>query len=160
MNPTNTTNGAYAGSEMRTKPWGLARARAIVEACFGTGSLLTHRLYLQNAVTDGKPSAGAWNDSKGVELMTEQQAYGGLVFNSGAADGTTVSNRYTIACKQFNLFRHRPDLISNRQWFWLQDVVSAALFAHVFYFGHVADGYASNSGGGVRPAIALRKAAA
>ena len=159
MNPTNDTTGAYAGSEMRTKPSGLARARALFLACFGAGTLLSHRLYLQNAVTDGKPSAGAWMDSAGAELMTEQQTYGGLVFNSGAANGAAVYNRYTIACKQFNLFRHRPDMISNRQWFWLQDVVSAADFAFVSHYGYAASSSASGSGGGVRPAFALRKAA-
>ena len=159
MNPTNTTEGAYAGSEMRTKPSGLARAKAIFEACFGVRALMPHRLYLQNAVTDGKPSAGAWMDSPGVELMTEQQVYGGLVFNSGAANGATIYNRYTIACKQFNLFRHCPHLISNRQWFWLQDVVSPAVFANVINLGNASHYYASSAGGGVRPVFALRKAA-
>ncbi len=158
MNPTNTTVGAYAGSEMRTKNSGLARARAIFEACFGAGTLMPHRVYLQNAVTDGKPSAGAWMDSAGAELMTEQQAYGGLALNSGSPDGVSVPNRYTIGCKQFNLFRHRPDLISNRRWFWLQDVVSAAYFANVNASGYCYYSYASHASG-VRPAFALRKAA-
>ena len=159
MNPTDTTVGAYAGSEMRTKNSGLARARAIFEACFGAGTLMPHRVYLQNAVTDGKLSAGAWMDSAGAEFMTEQQAYGGLVFNSDSPDGVSVPNRYTIGCKQFNFFRHRPDMISARQWYWLQDVVSAATFAGVDYSGSAYYGTASYSGGGVRPVFALRKAA-
>jgi hypothetical protein len=159
MNPTSTTVGAYAGSEMRTKNSGLARARAIFEACFGAGTLMPHRVYLQNAVTDGKPSAGAWMDSAGAELMTEQQVYGGLALNSGSPDGVSVPNRYTIGCKQFNFFRHRPDMISNRQWYWLQDVVSAVLFALVHHTGFAAHTDASSSGCGVRPVFALRKAA-
>ena len=155
----NTTEGAYAGSKMRTE--GLERAKAIFLACFGAGTLLSHRLYLQNAVTDGIPSAGAWTDSDGCELLTEQMAYGGLIFNSGSRAGSAIEvsgNRYTVGCKQLNLFRHRPDLISNRQWFWLQDVVSAAHFASVGSLGFAAASSASRSGG-VRPALALRKAA-
>lgn len=158
MNPTNTTEGAYAGSEMRTKNSGLARARAIFEACFGAGTLLQHREYLQNAVTDGKPSAGAWMDSLGAELMTEEQAYSSPIFDSGGADGVTMYNRYTIGCKQFNGFRHRPDLISNRMWYWLQNVVSAAYFAGVNNCGGCGYDGASRAFG-VRPAFSLRKPA-
>lgn len=159
MNATNTTEGAYAGSEMRTKPSGLARAKAIAEACFGAGTLLSHRQYFENAVTNGRPSAGAWYDSEGDELMTEEQVYGAPIFDSGSPDGVTVPYRYTIGCKQFSLFRHRPDLISNRQYFWLQNVVSAARFADVNVGGTCDTSGASNAYG-VRPAIALRKAAA
>ena len=158
MNPTNTTEGAYGGSEMRTKPSGLARARAIFEACFGAGTLLQHREYLQNAVTDGKPSAGAWMDSLGAELMTEEQAYGSPIFDSGAANGVTVYNRYVIGCKQFNGFRHRPDLISNRMWYWLQNVVSAASFAGVDNLGRCYSNAAFGADG-VRPVFSLRKPA-
>ena len=159
MNPTNDTTGAYAGSEMRTKNSGLARARAIFEACFGAGTLMPHRVYLQNAVTNGKPSAGAWMDSLGAELMTEEQVYGSPIFDSGVADGVIVYNRYTIGCKQFNFFRHSPDMISKRQWYWLQNVVSAYSFAGVSTDGVAATGSASFSEGGVRPVFALRKAA-
>ena len=45
-------------------------------------------------------------------------------------------------------------MISNRNWFWLRDVVSAAHFAHVYYDGDAASGYASGAIG-VRPAFSI-----
>ena len=153
MNPTNITEGAYVGSEMYTK--NLARAKALITAAFGAGHILTHRAYLQNAVKDGKPSGGAWLNSA-VELMTESMVYGGRHFSSGSQDGgDTIYNRYTLDKTQLNLFRHRPDLISNRQWYWLRDVVSGACFAAVDSIGYAAFIIASNSGGGVRPAFLI-----
>ena len=135
-------------SKMRTV--GLKRAEAIFKACFGENHVLSHREYLVNAVTDGKPSAGAWFDSL-VELLDERQVYGSLIFDSGNPDGSTVPNRYSVACKQLNLFRHRPDLIvSSRQWWWLRNVVSPASFAAVSNAGDCTYDSASNVCG-VRP---------
>ena len=148
MNATNTTEGGYVGSKMRTVY--LRRAEAIFKACFGEDHVLSHREYLVNAVIDGRPSGGAWCDSV-VELMDERMVYGSCIFDSGSSNGVTVPNRYSVSCKQLNLFRHRPDLISNRYWYWLRNVVSAAFFASVNYLGHCYYSIASNSGGGVRP---------
>ena len=86
--------------------------------------------------------------------MDESQVYGGAVFDSGAADGTTVPNRYSVNTKQFNLFRMRPDLISNRQWYWLTNVVSAANFAGVGNSGD-ASCHGASGVGGVRPAALI-----
>lgn len=158
MNATDTTAGAYAGSEMRTANSGIARARALFLAAFGAGSLLSHRVLLQNAVTNGRPTGAAWMDSTGVELMTEPQVYGGFIFNSGASNGANVYDRFAIECKQFNLFRHRPDLINTRQWVWLQDVVSVAYFAEVNDRGNAGYDFAFNELT-VRPAFVLCKPA-
>mgnify|MGYP007101847984 CR=1 FL=1 len=147
MNDTNTTEGGYVGSKMRTKH--LRRAEAIFKACFGADHLLAHREYLVNAVADGKPSAGAWCDSL-VELMDERMVYGSLIFDSGNPDGTNVPNRYSLANAQLNAFRHAKYLISNRQYYWLRNVVSAAVFANVNYYGDCY--YSSGSyANGVRP---------
>ena len=151
MNPTNTTEGAYALCRMREKY--LARALAIFEAFFGADHVLSYRGYLQNAVTNGKPTAGAWYDCK-VELMSEAMVYGTFAFNSGVPDGTNVPNRYTVLCKQLPLFQHRPDMISNRQWYWLTDVVSAASFASVDNRGDCAY-HPAGSVNGVRPAALI-----
>ena len=148
MNDENTTTGGYVGTKMRTV--GLRRAEAIFKACFGADHILTHSEYLVNAVSNGKPSGGAWLDST-VELMDERQVYGSLIFDSGNPDGTNVPNRYSVACKQFNLFRHRPDLISNRQWYWLRNVVSPAFFAFV-HPGGSCDSAGARHIDGVRPA--------
>lgn len=146
MNDTNVTTGAYAGSKMYTS--NMATAKAKIKADFGSAHILAHREYLANAVTNGKQSAGAWYDSE-IELMTESMVYGAPHF-APACDGSTVPANYTVAYKQLNLFRHRPDLISNRQTYWLRDVVSAALFADVYVCGYCNYNNASDECG-VRP---------
>ena len=153
MNAENTTEGGYVGSKMRTVY--LRRAEAIFKACFGENHVLKHREYLVNAVANGKASAGAWCDSF-VDLMDERMVYGAPIFDSASTDGgDTIPSRHSVSCKQLNLFRHRPDMISNRQWYWLRNVVSAAYFALVYYLGDCGYYYASGSGGGVRPAALL-----
>lgn len=66
MNDTNITDGAYIGSKMYTE--NLETAKTTIKAAFGEAHLLTHRQYLQNAVTSGRPSGGSWYDSQ-IELM-------------------------------------------------------------------------------------------
>lgn len=150
MNDTDVTTGAYIGSKMYTTY--LATAKAKIKADFGSAHVLAHREYLANAVANGKQSAGAWYDSE-IELMTESMAYGAPHF-APACDGSTVPTNYTIGCKQLNLFRHRPDLISNHQNYWLRDVVSAARFAAVTAGGGCAYAGASTAYG-VRPAFPI-----
>ena len=151
MNDSNVTTGGYVGSKMYTT--GLADAKTTINNAFGSAHILTHRQYLCNAVSNGKPSGGSWYDST-VELMTEQNVYGGKVFGAGN-DGSTVPALYTVDKSQYPLFAFRPDLISNRNWFWLRDVVSAAYFAFVSNSGYAYYNYASNSSG-VRPAFSIK----
>ena len=150
MNDTNVTTGAYVGSKMYTE--GLTQAKNTINAAFGTSHILNHRQYLQNAVTDNYASGGSWYDST-VELMTEQNVYGCKIFGN-MLNGTALPNSYTVDKSQYPLFKFRPDMISNRQWFWLRDVVSAANFARVRGDGNAV--YASASGAsGVRPAFSI-----
>lgn len=151
MNDTNITTGGYIGSKMYTE--GLAQAKTQINSAFGSSHILSHRQFLVNAVTNGKPSGGSWYDST-VELMTEQNVYGGKIFGAGN-DGSTIPFLYTIDKSQFPLFAHDPSMISNRQWFWLRDVVSAAAFARVSGDGYAGCGGASG-GGGVRPAFSIK----
>ena len=150
MNSTNVTTGGYTGSAMYTT--NMATAKNKIIAAFGSGHILSHREYLTNAVANGRPSGGAWFDST-IELMSEQMVYGGKVF-APTSDGSSVPIVHTVANKQLNLFRHRPDMISNRQTFWLRDVVSAAAFAFVYAAGYASSYSASNSYG-VRPAFPI-----
>ena len=120
MNPTNTTEGGYVGSEMYTT--GLDQAKTKIHADF-PGHVLTHKRYLCNAVVDGQASGGAWFDSD-VELMNEVMVYGRVVNGKGSF--------YNIGIDQLQLplFALRPNLIiiSSTYW-WLRDVVSAECFA-------------------------------
>lgn len=150
MNDTNITTGAYVGSKMYTE--GLNAAKETINTAFGAAHVLNHRQYLQNAVTDGYASAASWYDST-VELMTEQNVYGCKIFGN-VSNGTALPNNYTMDKSQYPLFAFRPDMISNRAWFWLRDVVSAAYFAGVGSHGDAAYFGASNAGG-VRPAFSI-----
>lgn len=151
MNDTNVTTGGYVGSKMYTS--GLTQAKNTINTAFGSTHVLTHRQYLSNAVTNGRPSGSSWYDST-VELMTEQNVYGGKIFGAGN-DGSSVPALYTVDKTQYPLFAFRPDLISNRQTFWLRDVVSAALFAIVNGAGSASCRNASDVNG-VRPAFSIK----
>lgn len=149
MNDTNITTGGYVGSKMYTE--GLEQAKTTIKAAF-SGHVLSHRVYLTNAVTDGHPSAGAWCDSE-VDLMNEQMVYGGAIFMP-IANGSTVYTNYRVEKSQLPLFAHEPSRICNRATWWLRDVVTASLFAGVFDLGFAYCRYASPSLG-VRPAFCI-----
>lgn len=145
----NTTAGGYVGSDMYTT--NLEQAKTTIKAAF-SGHVLSHRVYLTNAVTDGRPSAGAWCDSE-VELMNEQMVYGGSIFMP-IGNGSTVFTNYRVEKSQLPLFAHEPSRICNRATWWLRDVVSASNFARVDSGGDADYGDASHSHG-VRPAFAI-----
>lgn len=149
MNDTNITTGGYVGSKMYTE--GLEQAKTTIKAAF-SGHVLSHRVYLTNAVTDGHPSAGAWCDSE-VDLMNEQMVYGGAIFMP-IANGSTVYANYRVEKSQLPLFAHEPSRICNRATWWLRDVVTASSFAHVGYNGLAYSSGASFSLG-VRPAFCI-----
>lgn len=151
MNDTNITTGGYVGSKMYTE--GLTQAKNTINTAFGAAHVLNHRQLLTNAVTNGYPSGGSWYDST-VELMTEQNVYGCKIYGA-AANGQTIPYNYTVDKSQYPLFVLRPDMISNRAWFWLRDVVSAAGFACVDSNGLAISAYASGAGG-VRPAFSIK----
>lgn len=145
MNETHTTEGGYVGSLMYKS--GLDQAKTAIAAAFGN-LVTTHRDILCNAVSNGRQSGGGWFDST-VELMYERMVYGNSVFQPGC-DGSFIPYNYTTGKSQFALFRMAPQYISNRQWYWLRDVVSAANFANVAGGGHAT----CNGAGivsGVRP---------
>jgi hypothetical protein len=147
----NTTEGAYAGSDMRTK--NLETAKSTINSAFGSNHVLNHREHLQNAVTNGYASGGTWMDST-VELMSEEQVYGCMQFKPGNSLGSTLPNIYNIDYSQFPLFRLNKAMISNRAYWWLRDVASAASFCYVDSSGSSNYSNASNSIG-VRPAFGI-----
>lgn len=151
MNDTNITDGAYIGSKMYAE--GLAQAKTTINNAFGAAHILTHRRYLQNAVTNGYSNGGAWYDST-VELMTEQNVYGCRTFGN-AMNGTGRPNLYTNDKSQYPLFVMRPDMISNRQTYWLRDVASASRFCAVGGDGR-ANALDASDSHGVRPAFSIK----
>lgn len=145
----NTTAGGYVGSDMYKS--NLERAKTTIKSAF-SGHVLKHRIYLTNAVANGRASGGAWCDSE-VDLMCEQMVYGSGIF-SPVSDGSYVPANYRVEKSQLPLFQHEPSRIGNRNDWWLRDVITASLFASVDYNGD-ADYYLASNSLGVRPAFCI-----
>lgn len=145
----NTTAGGYVGSDMYKS--NLEQAKTTIKSAF-SGHVLKHRIYLTNAVANGRASDGAWCDSE-VDLMCEQMVYGSGIF-SPVSDGSNVPANYRVEKSQLPLFQHEPSRICNRATWWLRDVITASYFAFVGDDGVAHFNDASNSLG-VRPAFCI-----
>lgn len=145
----NTTAGGYVGSDMYKS--NLEQAKTTIKSAF-SGHVLKHRIYLTNAVANGRASGGAWCDSE-VDLMCEQMVYGSGIF-SPVSDGSNVPANYRVEKSQLPLFQHEPSRICNRATWWLRDVITASRFARVTDHGTADYNNASNSYG-VRPAFCI-----
>ena len=154
MNPTNTTEGGYKGSEMY---------RNIIPACatgivsaFGSSHILTFRDLVTSTVDNNVASRGycGWTgasapwgvwESVACNLMTEHMVMGAPRYSSSGIDDE-------ITTRQMSAFRLSERLIIyNRQWWWLRNVASSVYFAIVGGDGVVGVNDASAAGGGVRP---------
>lgn len=145
----NTTAGGYVGSDMYKS--NLEQAKTTIKSAF-SGHVLKHRIYLTNAVANGRASGGAWCDSE-VDLMCERMVYGSGIF-SPVSDGSNVPAKYSVEKSQLPLFQHEPSRICNRATWWLRDVITASSFAGVYFDGGANYYYASHSLG-VRPAFCI-----
>lgn len=145
----NTTAGGYVGSDMYKS--NLEQAKTTIKSAF-SGHVLKHRIYLTNAVANGRASGGAWCDSE-VDFMCEQMVYGSGIF-SPVSDGSNVPTNYRVEKSQLPLFQHEPSRICNRATWWLRDVITASYFADVNDNGNASSGDASHSYG-VRPAFCI-----
>lgn len=149
MNSVNTTQGGYVGSDMYKS--NLGQAKTTIKSAF-SGHVLSHRVYLTNAVSNGVPSGCAWVNSE-VELMTERMVYGNPVLSpmgDGQKDPWSAMHNYTVEKSQLPLFALNPAAIATRYDYWLRDVVTALYFAQVGHYGR-ADEYAASNSLGVRP---------
>lgn len=145
----NTTAGGYVGSDMHKS--NLEQAKTTIKSAF-SGHVLKHRIYLTNAVANGRASGGAWCDSE-VDLMCEQMVYGSGIF-SPVSDGSNIPANYLVEKSQLPLFQHEPSRICNRNNWWLRDVITASYFADVCGNGNATYLSASDSYG-VRPAFCI-----
>lgn len=151
MNDTNITTGAYKGSKMYTE--GLSQAKTQIQNAFGSSHVLTHRLLLTNATSNGYASGGEWSDST-VDLMCENMVYGSLIL-SPVSNGTNVPYNYRVEKGQLPLFALAPQYIHNRSSsYWLRDVISSATFVLVGTDGNASAGSASTVRS-VRPAFCI-----
>lgn len=149
MNDTDTVDGAYVGSKLYTE--GLALAKNTIKAAF-PGHVLKHRLFLNNAMTNGVASAGLWIDSE-VELMNENMVYGSMIFSPSSflsPNGTIVPTNNRIETTILPLFQMAPQYIKSSGIYWLRDIVSNHFFARVDAQG-MAGANRANLNIGVRP---------
>lgn len=149
INTSDVTTGGYKGSEMYTS--NLEQAKTTINSAF-SGNVLSHRIYITNATSNGIASSGEWADST-VELMNEQMVYGSGIF-SPVSNGTIVPANYRVDTSQVALFNHNPSLIVNRVNWWLRDVINDSGFALVSADGR-ASYYHASSSFGVRPAFGI-----
>lgn len=133
----NTTGGGYISSDMNHI--NEIQARNMIKSIFGESHILSHREHFVNAITNGKPSSGAWNNST-VNLMNEPMVYGSYVFVP-ASNGMETPHRVTNSITQLALFALSPDLICNRVNWWLRDVVSVSSYAFVSKSGYADHAY-------------------
>ena len=145
----NTTAGGYVGSDMYKT--NLANAKTTIKSAF-SGHVLKHRIYLTNAVANGRASNGAWCDSE-VDLMCEQMVYGSGIF-SPVSNGSDVPANYRVEKSQLPLFLYEPSRICNRGSWWLRDILTASYFTDVTGDGGV-DYYGASYSFGVRPAFCI-----
>ena len=150
MNTTNNTTGGYVAVKTRGV---LTNADTVIKSTFGASHILSHRVYLTNAVANGKPSGGAWVDTI-CDLMNEEMVYGTGIFRH-TSDGSTYLANHRVEKSQLPLFAHEPSRIINRANYWLRDVVTAAHFAAVDYGGFANYLIAPCSPVGVRPAFCI-----
>lgn len=149
MNDTNITTGAYVGSKMYTTY--LVTAKDTINNAFGSAHILNHRRYLKNATTNGYETGGSWYDST-VELMAEQNLYGGIIYDNVDRGANRAVFR-TIDKSQYPLFALRPDLISAGSS-WLRDVATSVSFCACQNSGLAMESDASGNLG-VRPSFSI-----
>ena len=150
MNDSNTTTTGYYGSYMRQTT--IPIINATLEGIFGS-ALLTYKVLLTNASSEGRPTGGSWYDAK-ADIMQETQVYGGNIL-AQHSDGVNIPYVYTINKQQFALFQIVPKFVNpGRYSYWLQDIISASYFAFVNNLG-LAVYFNASSSYGVRPWFAL-----
>ena len=146
MNSVNTTQGGYVGSDMYKS--NLGQAKTTIKSAFG-GHVLKHRIYLVNAVANGRASGGAWCDSE-VDLMCEQMVYGSGIFSPvSTGDGASIPSSQRVEKSQLPLFAF-DSMADIGHGYFLRDVVSQSSYACVGGYG-TADYSGAYHSVGVRP---------
>lgn len=154
---TNVTTGGATNSLIYTTY--LPAHQSELEADFGAAHILEARLLLSNAVSNGSPSGWAWAGKKSF-LMNMPMVFGHyLQFTGNTGEMYNGGNRV----RQLALFQAMPETIISRlastqarQWWWTDDVASAANFGTVSHTGD-ANIYGASGAGGARRAFLIKK---
>ena len=154
---TNVTTGGATSSLIYTTY--LPAHQSELEADFGAAHILEARLLLSNAVSNGLPSGWAWAGKKSF-LMNMPMVFGHyLQYTGNTGEMFNGGNRV----RQLALFQAMPETIiarnaetDARDWWWTDDVASAAYFGLVNSGGNAA-GTGASAAGGVRRAFLIKK---
>ena len=154
---TNVTTGGATSSLIYTTY--LPAHQSELEADFGAAHILEARLLLSNAVSNGMPSGWAWAGKKSF-LMNMPMVFGHyLQYSGNTGEMFNGGNRV----RQLALFQAMPETIiarnaetDARDWWWTDDVASAASFGIVNANGDANYNGASYAGG-VRRAFLIKK---
>lgn len=143
MNGTNVTTGGYVGSFMFASVLPVYNTHFDVKL---NNHLLSHREYLSNSASGNQASGWGWSDIK-VNLMSESEAYGGVLFG----------NKYDIGInyKQFPLLRVTPKYICNRNWYWLRSVAWGTGFTAISNDGGVRSANSASASVAIRPCFCI-----
>ena len=145
---TNVTTGGAASSLIYTTY--LPAHQSELEADFGASHIKEARLLMSNAVSNGMPSGWAWAEKKSF-LLNMSMVFGHYLHLTGnTGEMYNGGNRV----RQCALFQAMPETIISRlastqarQWWWTDDVASAANFGAVYGNGYAANAGASNASG-------------
>ncbi len=156
MNDTDSTVGGFTNSKMWTTT--LPKYLTGYTNAYGDSHLLSFRSLLTKSIGTNQPnrfgftSGGSSNfeylQTK-ITLMSENQAYGGIVWSSAGFDTGEANTQ--LAC-----FRLRPELIGfkNNGW-WLRGIGTKEYFCSVSGF-NMADCSNASSNKYVRPLLLLK----
>ena len=145
---TNVTTGGAASSLLYTTT--LPAYQSELEADFGAAHIKEARILMCNATANGMPSGWAWAGKKAF-IMNMPMVFGHyLQFPGNTGEMFNGGNRV----RQLSLFQKMPETVISRlhstqarQWYWCDDVASAAAFALVYVYGVAGSGSASDVGG-------------
>lgn len=154
---TNVTTGGATSSLIYTTY--LPAHQSELEADFGADHILEARLLLSNAVANGMPSGWVWAGKKSF-LMNMPMVFGHyLQYSGNTGEMFNGGNRV----RQLALFQAMPETIiarnaetDARDWWWTDDVASAAVFGFVTHYGG-AYGSSPSYALGVRRAFLIKK---
>lgn len=166
MNPTNTTDGGFVGSNMWTTI--LPVYKDALQSALGN-HILEHKTLLTNTIgADLNSNAGAgfkgassnwaWTSTY-LSLLSEIQVYGSNVFSSSFYDTGCDNLQLPLfaldpTAKVCKLGGTDDASASNRYWYWLRNVASASGFAGVGDIGN-SDYSSASSSSGVRPLFCI-----
>lgn len=144
MNPRDTTQGGFAGSNMFKKT--LPKLVSQLKADWGD-HLLEFNEFLSTGIDlNGAPNIGAWFKVQAC-LMNTTQVFGAPTQYSNNANGEkyNIGNENSI----LPLFKLKPSVRRTGYWWWLRDIYNSRDFANVDDDGS-ADWYHARNASGVR----------